>query len=57
MGTKDKTQQEPLGDPVSVQFTRSGKRLVRKAAALSDQSMSAFIRAAAEQAAKAVKAA
>ena len=48
--TQDGTKQK-LGAPISVEFPPEGRQLIRKAAYLSEQSLSAFVRAAALKAA------
>jgi uncharacterized protein (DUF1778 family) len=48
------TVKQKLGSPISVEFPAEGRQMVRKAAFLSEQSLSAFVRAAALKAAAAV---
>jgi uncharacterized protein (DUF1778 family) len=50
----DKHATQKLGSPISVEFTPDGRQAIRRAAYLSEQSLSAFVRAAALQAAAAV---
>lgn len=48
------TEKQKLGAPISVEFPADGRQMIRKAAYLSEQSLSAFVRAAALKAAEAV---
>lgn len=48
------SSKQKLGAPISVEFPAEGRQLIRKAAYLSEQSLSAFVRAAALKAAAAV---
>jgi uncharacterized protein (DUF1778 family) len=48
------TEKQKLGSPISVEFAAEGRQMIRKAAYLSEQSLSAFVRAAALKAAAAV---
>ena len=44
-------EKQKLGAPISVEFPPEGRQLIRKAAYLTEQSLSAFVRAAALKAA------
>ena len=49
-----KSATQKLGSPISVEFPAEGRQAVRRAAYLSERSMSAFIREAALKAAQAI---
>ena len=48
------TPKQKLGAPISVEFPADGRQMIRHAAYLSEQSLSAFVRAAALKAAASV---
>jgi uncharacterized protein (DUF1778 family) len=47
----DEQATQKLGSPISVEFTSDGRQAIRRAAYLTEQSLSAFVRAAALKAA------